>query len=427
MKKITSLVAALVVCLSTMGQTQMRLWQGGESTRINLSDAQVMTYGNGGTTLSVAGTTYNLSAIDSLTMVHQVTVTFSENSVTATIPAAVAQDITFQADGAHATLTNANVSNEVEFVLSGSSSNGSLTYNGLYKATFRLNGLSLTSQKGAALDIQCGKRIDLVLEDGTTNNLTDCAGGTQRAAFNCQGHLEVGGSGTLNIAGNTNHGLRAKEYLLLKKSVGIINVTKAVADGIHCGEYFTMNGGTLNISGHGADGLQMEMATNSDEPDNGVFTMNGGTIKVTHTAAGSKAVRADSTLAVMNINGGTIDIDLTSTASDSKGLVCDGNINIGESAATTAITINAAGVGYVDDLDEKIRTTGMKSDATITIDGGTININATGTYARGMRAVKLVANGGTTTVKNTGAGSQGIKLDNIFTSTGGTVNANFKY
>ena len=426
-KRVALLLTAIVTCLGATAQSQMRLWQGSESTRINLSDAQVMTYSNGGTAITIAGTTYNLADIDSLTIVHQVVVTFSEGTATAAIPAAVADDVTFEADGAYATITNNNVSNEIEFILSGESSNGSFTYNGTYKTTFRLNGLTLTSQRGAAIDIRCGKRIDLVIEDGTTNSLTDCANGLQKAAFNCQGHLEVSGGGTLNIAGNTNHAFRSNEYLLLKKSVGTINVTKAVADGIHCSEYFQMNGGTLNISGYGSDGLQMEMEADSEEPDNGIFTMNGGTIKVTHTAAGSKAVRADSTEAVMNINGGTIEIDLAASASDAKGLVCDGNINISESQAATAITINVAGNGYVDDADEKIRTTGMKSDATITIDGGTIDIYATGRYSRGMRAVKLIANGGVTTVKNTGSSSQGIKLDNTFVSTGGTVNANFKY
>lgn len=428
MKRITLLFCALLATsLSAVAQKQMRIWQGGESTRVTLTETEDMPFAGSGTTVTIGGTTYQTSAIDSITMVHQVGIAYNGSSATVSIPAAVAADVTAQVSGAHVVITNANVSNEIEFILSGSSTNGSLTYNGQYKATFCLNGVTLASQQGAAIDIQCGKRIDLIIADGTTNSLTDCAGGTQKAAFNCQGHLEVSGSGTLNVAGNTNHAFRSKEYLLLKKSTGTINITKAVADGIHCGEYFTMNGGTINISGHGADGLQMEMETNSDEPDNGIFTMNGGTIKVTHDAAGSKAVRADSTLAVMNINGGTIDINLTSTASDAKGLVCDGNMNISESSAATTITIEAAGEGYLDDLGEKIRTTGLKCEYTVTIEAGTININASGKYARGMRAATLVANGGVTTVKNTGSGSQGIKLDNVFVNTGGTVTGTFKY
>lgn len=359
---------------------------------------------------------------------------WTASGATVEVAEQLADQITYEVNSGNVIVTNTNVTDEFVFVLSGSSADGSFTYNGEYKATFQFNGLELTSTTGGAIDIQCGKRIKLNLVEGTTNTLADAATGEQKAAFNCQGHLEVSGGGTLNIAGNCNHALRTKEYLQLKSSTGAINITKAAADGIHCGEYFLMNGGTVNISGYTNDGLQMETSKDSDEPDNGIFTMNGGSIKVTHTGAGSKAIRADSTIAVMNINGGTIEIELTASASDAKGLVCDGNINISESSAATNITIIAAGNGYKDEMDEKIRTTGLKSDATVTLNAGNVTINATGKYARGMRASKLMVNGGTLTVTNTGSSSQGIKLDGpnnnatYYQKTGGTVNcSNWKY
>ena len=359
---------------------------------------------------------------------------WTATGATVEVAEALADQITYEVNAGNVTVTNANITDEFQFVLSGSSADGSFTYNGEYKATFQFDGLELTSTTGGAIDIQCGKRIKLILSEGTTNSLADAATGEQKAAFNCQGHLEVSGSGTLNIEGNCNHALRTKEYLQLKSTTGTINITKAAADGIHCGEYFLMNGGIVNISGYANDGLQMETSNDSDEPDNGKFTMNGGTIKVTHTGAGSKAIRADSTIAVMNINGGTIEIELTSTATDSKGLVCDGDINISQSSSATNITITAAGVGYKDEQDEKIRTTGLKTDATVTLNDGNVTINATGKYARGMRASKLMVNGGTLTVTNTGSSSQGIKLDGsntnptYYNKTGGTVNCNnWKY
>ncbi|MCR4995440.1 MAG: carbohydrate-binding domain-containing protein [Bacteroidales bacterium] len=425
MKKIyLSLLLAAVA--ATAHAQWVRVWSAGDSERYAISETASIPYATSGSTLTIGSDTYSTADIDSITVVNPVTITWNGTSATVDIPD-TAEGVTATISGGDVVINNTCTTIEHEFILTGSSSAGSLTYNGEYKTKFHLNGVSLTSTSGAALDIQCGKRIDLYLEDGTTNSLTDAAGGSHKAAFNCQGHLEVAGGGTLNVAGYTNHGIRSKEYLYLKQSVGTINVTAAVTDGIHCGEYFTMNGGTINISGHGSDGLQMEMDDSSDEADNGIFTMNGGTINVTHTSAGSKAIRADSTLAVMNINGGTIDIDMTSTATDSKGLVCDGDMNINETSATTTITIDVAGEGYLDDNDEKVRSTGVKCEDTITYDGGTTTINATGKYSRGMRAGTLIINDGTLTVKNTGTSSQGIKLDNTVVKNGGTVSASFKY
>ncbi len=418
----------LLSVITTAAQAQwLRVWQSGESTRYALSETESIPYATSGATLTIGGDSYSVAEIDSITIVNPVTITWSSSGAVVDIPESV--------EGVSATITdgvvvieNTDTIHEHEFILTGSSSAGSLTYNGSYKTKFHLNGVELTSPSGAALDIQCGKRIDLVLEDGTTNSLTDAAGGTHKAALNCQGHMELSGAGTLNIAGLTNHAFRCKEYLFLKKSLGTVNITSAVTDGIHCGEYFTMNGGTLSIKGHQADGLQMEMDADSDEAENGIFTMNGGSIYVEQTVADTKAIRADSTLAVMNITGGTIDIDITSTASDTKGLVCDGAININESSATTTITVDVAGVGYVDeDTEEKIRSTGIKTDATLTMDAGTVTVNAIGAYSRGMRAYGLTMNGGTITVTKTGTKSQGIKLDTEVVKNGGTISATISY
>ena len=425
MKKLLFLIAVAVASTAS-AQQWLRVWQAGDSERFSTDEVVEMPYSTAGSTLTIGGTDYATAEIDSITIVNPVTITWDGASATVDVPATV-EGVSYSVSGSHVVIDNANVTTEQEFVLVGSSTDGSLTYNGAYKCKFHLNGVSLTSTTGAALDIQCGKRIDLDIMDGTTNSLTDCANGTQKAALNCQGHLEVSGSGTLNIAGNTAHGMRSKEYLILKKSVGAINVTNAVNDAIHCGEFFTMNGGTLTLSGYGADGLQMETAANSDEPDNGTFTMNGGYISITHTSAGTKAIRADSTVAVMNLDGGTIHIDMTSSASDAKGIACDGDINISQQSAATNITINVAGAGYTDSTGEKIRSVGIKCDDTITMNDGNVTVNATGTYARGMRAATLVVNGGTITVTNTGTSSQGIKLDNTVVRNGGNVYASFKY
>ena len=80
MKKIYLLLSFLSLTLTLSAQKEMRLWQGGESTRISLSDAQTITYGNNGSTVTIAGTTYQTSAIDSIVIIPRVTVTYDGSS-----------------------------------------------------------------------------------------------------------------------------------------------------------------------------------------------------------------------------------------------------------------------------------------------------------------------------------------------------------
>lgn len=407
MKRFSILLASLVLSLGLMAQESMRIWQGGESTKVTLASAQSITYGSNGSTVTIAGTTYQTSAIDSITIVPQIVVTYSATSATVSIPASVKSDVTATVDGAYVTLTNANVANEVEVILSGSSTNGGFTYEGSYKATLRLDGLALTSQRGAALDIQCGKRVALVLEDGTTSTLADYAQGTQKACLYCKGHLEVEGGGTLNVSGRLTHAIKTKEYLQLKKSTGTINILQAQGDAIHAGQYYQQNGGTVNItSTTQADGIQVEYLTLADDvtpdPDeelNGQVIIKGGTLNIEVTHEDCKAIKADDQV---TISGGTFQI--TASGNGSRGIQTDGSMVIGQEDSTTSITIAAKGglCTNEDHEDDPHRCMGMKIDGDLTINGGTV------------------------TVTNTGSKSRGIKVAGTYTKNGGTVSANFK-
>lgn len=433
MKKLfLSLLLLCAGAITTQAQW-IRVWQGGESTRYAIADAPLVPYSAAGSTITIGSDSYATAAIDSITVVCPVVITWSGTTVDVEIPDNV-EGVTATVSGGNVVITNANTSTEQEFILRGSSAAGSLTYNGTYKCKFHLDGVNLTSTAGAALDIQCGKRIDLIIEDGTVNSLTDAAGGTHKAALNCQGHLEVSGGGSLTIAGKTNHALRAKEYLLLKKSVGSITITSAAADGIHCGEYFQMNGGDITISGTAADGLQVETDATSTEDLNGQFIMNGGSIDLTLASVDSKGIRLDadatdaSIVPHMQLLDGTVTVNLAATALGSKAIASDGNLTIGSTATSPTVGITVDAGVYVDTAGEENRATGLKADQTLTIAGGATTVSATGDKSRGVRATTLTATGGSLTVTNTGTKSQGIKLDNVFRpGEGGTVSGNFKY
>ncbi len=405
MKRLYTLLLVLIAATATLqAQTYLKLWQNDSFTRYTISEVGDITFG--GSSLTIQGTTYNLSDIDSLIVVPEIHVIYNGSNATVNVPAAIAKDVTVNTHGAHVTITNTNMSNEVEVNLSGSSTNGSLTYNGTLKATFRLNGVDLTSGSGPALNIVDGKRINLILTEGTSNTLADVAGGTHKGTLYCKGHMEVSGEGSLTVTGNTGHAISVNEYLQLKRSTGDITIGGAAKDAIHCGQYFQMNGGTININANTkGDGIQAELEMLDDgvtvDPDvdnTGDLAINGGTINMVIANEDCEGLKSDRTV---TINGGTIYID--ATGNGSRGISADGDITIGETNATTNITINAKGarctVAECVAANDRHRCMGIRGKANLTVNAGTL------------------------TVTNTGSKSRGIKIDGNYTKNGGTVSA----
>ena len=397
------LFTGLLLCcaLASQAQEQIRIWQSGNDTRLTTTE---MPFSDDGSTFTVGDLTFDTSTIDSITVVHTVYVTFSGE--TATVDLGHAPDVVATTDGAHVSIVSTNTKSELEFVLQGESSQGSLTYTGSLKCKFYLNGLNLTSDRGAAIDIQCGKRVDLILVSGTDNYLTDAAGGTQKAALYCKGHLEVEGSGSLTVKGNTKHAIASKEYMQLKKSTGSITVTGAVSDAMHVGQYFLMSGGSLNLTGQGGDGLQVEVVTLSDDvtpdPDkenNGQMYIKGGTITIEAAANDVKGIKVPGNLTV---SGGTF--QLLASGNGSKGISVAGNMLVNEDDNTTLMRIRATGGMYEDpETEEESRCMGIKVTGNLTVNAGTIQVS------------------------NTGSGSRGIKIDGTYTkSANATVQANIK-
>ena len=382
MKKIF-ITSLLLCCVALMqAQEQIRVFRDGNSTRFTTSE---LTFQEDGTALIVGDSVYAPMKIDSITVVHTVTVTFSGE--TATVDLGHAPNVAYTIDGAHVSIVSTNTKNELEFVLQGESSQGSLTYQGALKCKFYLNGLNLKSDRGAALDIECGKRVDLVLNDGTDNILADAAGGLQKAALYCKGHLEVSGSGSLTVSGNSKHAIATKEYMELKKSTGKITVDKAVSDAMHIGQYFLMNGGTLIISGQGGEGIQVEINTLDDDitPDpekenNGLFFVRGGKLNITASADCSKGIKAPSD---MIVSGGTFAIK--ATGDGSKGISVSGNMTINQDDNPTVMVINATGSIYEDEDEDETYCMCMKIKGNLTITAGNVTVTNKGVGTRGIQ------------------------------------------
>ena len=249
-------------------------------------------------------------------------VAFNGNNATVTVCSNIVSYISATIDGANVSIVqSANVSDltcgEITYELSGSSSSGSFYLEGSYKSTVALRGLTLTNPSGPAINIQNGKRIEVSVKRETVNTLTDgksSATDAWKGCFQCKGHTEFKGYGTLNIYANYAHGIWSKEYVYIKNCT--INVYSAVKDAINCNQYFMMESGEVNLSGFGDDAIQVSLKLNDTSAENtGNFTLSGGTININMKGASGSSIKAEGTktaasTATLNVFDGTSALDV---------------------------------------------------------------------------------------------------------------------
>ena len=297
-------------------------------------------------------------------------IVYNGNEASVSIPENIIDDVDYKVDTANVIITSETTQKEYVYRVSGESSDGSLIISGKYKLTLQLAGLTLTNAHGgAAIDIQCGKRIAVELEDGTINTLVDSSHGDQKAALYFKGHPEFKGGGTLNVKGNLKHAISAKEYIEFKKSTGVINILGAVSDGIHCGKgkndyehnFFEMKGGTINIANVGSDCI--------DADDYGTIRIYDGELSL-NVGNESNGLKADS---VLIVNGGNINIAVR--GNDSEGIISRYKTSINGGNIDVLVTGNGS-KGIESKRDDN--TTTVEDGGYLDVTGGVISVYATG-------------------------------------------------
>lgn len=418
----------------------------GEAVTFSFNSAQtgVMSYSEG-TTLTILGRAFSIADITAIKVVdteaaadNTVEILYDGQGAAVTVAGNIAQYIDVEVDGGHVTITQSDevgdaTCGEITYMLSGESGDGSFTLNGSYKASLELKGLTLTNASGAAIDIQNNKRVAVRVQEGTVNNLTDGAAGSQKAALYCKGHLEFKQKGTLNVTGKKSHAIAAKEYIEVKNTV--INILGSAKDGINCNQYFMIESGAVNIISTSDDGIQVSFkdATDRDAEDTGTITIKGGELNINVTAAAAKALKAEGDFVMskgtltatvdggglwdteklktkasacigadgnLTISGGTL--KLTANGGGGKGISVDGDLAIsggdfdiattGGMLAYVNSSINNNYTGNADNLnsDYKSSPKGIKADGDITIDGGTFNIETKGAGGEGLESKKTI-------------------------------------
>ena len=432
MKQLMTILALVCISANASAQT-LNINQG--SVRYAIPASQLGQAVVSGTTITIGSKTYNTSDISNMTVDdsvvedNTVNVTY-DNGAQVTIAGNIAHLVEAKVNGAHVTLLqDASVSDEIKYTLTGNSDNGSFYMDGQYKCTVELAGVTLHNPDSAAINIADGKRIKVVLKEGTTNSLSDGITGANdgstahNACLYFGGHPEFSGAGSLTIAGNVKHALTSDEYCQIKKSVGSITVSSAVGDGFHIGQYFLLEGGDIRITASG-DGVDVGKKKDETAENNGKVMVHGGSLTVVTDGDAMRGVKCDDSF---EISAGNLDITVKGDAVyDEK-----------EDDASSAAAIKPSASFTMTGGTVKLLATGkggklVNSDGVVTISGGKLSGAACGdiyvysatvdSKAHGIKCdADIIINGGEVYIAASEDEGKAFKTDFVFAINGGTV------
>jgi hypothetical protein len=349
---------------------------------------------------------------------NQVKITFLDDGTAAVDNPFADNGLAIISEGGHVIINSDITDTELTYVLSGVTTDGSVKIYGNYKFTLALNGVGITNPKGAAINIQCGKKITVNVVDQTKNRLIDgktyeyAADEDMKGTFFSEGQLNFYGTGTLEVRGNNKHAICTDDYLRVYD--GNIHVKAAASDAIHANDYVRIDGGNLTLRSTG-EGVEAEK---------GYVEIYGGTLDITTTGDKSHGIKSK-TYAKVNSNGA---IRITTYGSASKGFGADGDMTIENGEFNIQTAGNAL---YDTDVADISSASGIKCDGNMVVNGGNFTIVSAGKGGKGISVDgMLVINNGSLTVTTTGGqyvysknntAAKAVKSDGNLTINGGTL------
>ena len=261
------------------------------------------------------------------------------------------------------------------YILSGNTT-GNITVDTDGYVRLALDGVSINSSTGSALQIDNAKKTVIQLVNDSENSIRD---GATRADESIDGaiyssdDLVFEGEGKLTVEAQFADGIVSKDSLWIKSSD--ITVT-SVDDGIRGKDMLSISGGTISVNAQG-DGLK---STNETDAGEGNLVISGGSVTI---QSGDDGIKSEQKVW---ITGGTINVAKSVEGIEAPVIIIDGGditvyasddgLNASASAITTtglSITINSGtlavtvGSGDTDAID---------SNGDIIVNGGTITITA---------------------------------------------------
>ena len=416
MRKIALFIALLMGCISLQAQEYyINLHQSGQVTyESGVNAVSNMSFQGSypaSLTINDANGTqvFPVTAFDSITFVYheppqvgdEVVITYHGN--TASIVNPFANDgVSVSANGANVTVNSTRA--EVPYIVTGSSSNGSLVINSNADYSLTLSTLSLTSTSTAAINLATNNNVALTLSGESF--LADVTSNTLKAAFQVKGNLTMDGDGRLNVTGKAKHGINVDGNFSVNN--GWIEIPESDSDGIHVKGDFFWNTGYLNISS-GSDGIDVS----------GNVTINDGEIFINTNADEARGIKVSGICNIL-LN---CELHIFNAGTDSKGIKCD-----------SLMFINGSNI-YINNSGDMSK--GIKTDRDLTINGGDIQITSSGStvletvneenvpaYCSAIKSdANIIVGGGSfhITLPESNHGGKGISADGNITVTDGYV------
>lgn len=349
-------------------------------------------------------------------------------------------------------------SSTLYYQITGETSDGFFKLYSSKKQIISLTDVSITNPAGAAINIQSGKRIELVVNG--TNSLVDgssysdaTSSEDMKAALFSEGQLIFNGTGSLTVKATGNSGIVSDDYLLFNGPD--ITVSSTVGNGVKANDYVIVADGTLDITvsaaakkGISSDGavsitggtttITVTGATALDSDSNeykgsagiksdGVFTIEDGTLTIVNSGQGGKGITGDGE---GYFKGGSVSVSVTGSNYGSSSDSGSGGMMPGQqsSSSSSSSSVSAKGIKFDGNLyfsgsDVTVSAyahEAIESKGTIDITGGEIYAYSQSDDAINASSTFTIDDG---YVFGYSAGNDGMDANGNFIINGGVVYA----
>lgn len=311
------------------------------------------------------------------------------DGATAKVKQNVKDSVNVIVNGANVNIESLFKAHKLTISVTGKSDDGKITLKSAGKAKVRLDGLNLTSQEGAPLDLRNKKKVEVEAVKGTENTLTITAcndtANHKAAVIWAKDKLLLSGKGTLNIiaTGDGCRGIKTKKDITIEDLT--LNVTTS---GDNLGEKpFGFGGfpgggfpnfGAMRSEDNdsttigdsegftGFAGKHKYVASTKGIASKGKIIINSGNVTVKTSTAGAEGIEGKEGIV---LNGGNIDVLATDDAINANATIeFNGAHVIARSIGNDAVDSNPKGgffmpFGGNDEQD---------TEPAIVIKGGTV-------------------------------------------------------
>ena len=327
MKRSLSIFAILTMC--ACGTIDFDSTNGGNSSDGDVAD------------ISILQSNESDDSFDLNDYTNTVTICYDGSQATVTKSADI-ESLTVSRDGAYVTVGDSGTElKNLRIILSGSTTSGNLKVYNSKKFVLELNGVSITSARGAAVNNQCPKTMFVQLNTGTVNSLCDASsysdvvsGEDCNAALFSEGQMVFEGEGSLSVTARYKHAISSDDYI--RVDGGNITVPSAAGDGIHVNDYYYQTGGSMNIKAVD-EGVQVEK---------GFFNITGGSLTISTSGTKGEGIEAASDIYIQG--GSTYVYSAKDDAVNSGGsiIVSDGYL-FAYASSNDALDSNAGKSGAI--------------------------------------------------------------------------------